>query len=84
MNKVKQILVDWGYEDVIVFDDPTYDNAFIGITMENEAVYDYEKMVEQLINEENMDYESAADFIHYNYSYMPKKQGYPIIINKII
>ena len=32
-----------GYEDVIIFDNPSYDDALVGITNDNRAVYDYEK-----------------------------------------
>ena len=55
-----------GYEDVIIFDNPSYDDALIGITTNNRAVYDYYKMIEWLVAKENMDYEEAADFIQWN------------------
>lgn len=48
MSVVDKIL-DMGYEDVIIFEDPSYDSAFIGVTNSNQAVYDYEKMVKYLI-----------------------------------
>ena len=30
-------------EDAIVFDNPSFDNAIIGTTINGQAVYDYEK-----------------------------------------
>ena len=77
-------LENLGYEDVVIFDNPSYDDALIGVTTNNQAIYDYDKMVEWLVNQEGMDYESAADFISYNCSYMPADDYYPIIMYSII
>lgn len=77
-------LANLGYEDVVVFDNPSYDDALIGVSWQNRAVYDYDKMIDWLVEHEGMDYESAADFICYNCSYMPADQGYPIIMSAII
>lgn len=68
-----------GFEDVIIFENPSYDDAFIGVTSSNRAVYDYDKMIEWLITKEGMDYEEAADFISYNESFY-YGDGYPLII----
>lgn len=77
--KASDIIIDAGFEDVIIFSDPSYDTALIGVTIDNEAVYDYEKMVEYLVDFENMTYEEAADFISYNSSFR-YGSGYPIIM----
>ena len=56
-----------GYEDVVIFDNPSYNNAFIGITTDFRAVYDYDKMVECLLEEyPEWTEEEALDFIEYN------------------
>lgn len=56
-----------GYEDVVIFDNPSYNNAFIGITSDFRAVYDYDKMVDCLLEEYPMwDEQEAMDFIDYN------------------
>ena len=68
-----------GFEDVIIFDNPSYDDALIGVTTDNRAVYDYDKMIEWLVTKENMDYEEAADFINWNDSFY-YGEGYPLII----
>lgn len=72
-------IIDMGYEDVIIFEDPSYDSAFIGVTNSNQAIYDYEKMIEYLIRVDNMTYEEAADFISYNSSYYYGDE-YPLIL----
>jgi hypothetical protein len=69
-----------GYEDVIIYDNPSYDDALIGITNDNRAVYDYDKMIEWLVTNEDMDYDEAADFICWNDSFY-YGEGYPLIIH---
>ena len=83
MNSVIKLLNDYGYEDVVVFDNPSYDTAFIGVTFENNAVYDYQKMIEYLITELEMTEEEAADFIQWNYSFSPKPGIYPLILDRL-
>ena len=59
-------LIDAGYEDVVIFTDFGYDDALIGVSEDNRAVYDYEKMVEWLMRTEGWSYEDAAEWINYN------------------
>ena len=59
-----------GYEDVIIFSNPSYDDALVGITNDNRTVYDYEKMIEWLVTNEDMDYDEAADFVCWNDSFL--------------
>lgn len=49
----------------MVFDNPDYEEAMIGMTSSYRAVYDYDKMVECLVKED-MTYEDAEEFISYN------------------
>lgn len=62
----KEKLCYWGFEDVVVFDNPGFDNALIGVTDDNRAVYDYDKMVVWLAITWNVSSEDARDFIDYN------------------
>ena len=80
--KNKDILMDQGFEDFIIFENPDYDSAIIGITEDNQVVYDYDKMIEHLMQEDGMDYEEAIDFISYNTirSLPYAGQGAPIIM----
>ena len=55
-----------GYEDVIILRNYSYDDALIGVTEDNRAVYDYERMVEWLCREENFSEEEAIEWIDYN------------------
>lgn len=78
----RDLLLDYGYDDVIIFDNPSYEGALVGVTWDNQAVYDYDLMIKSLVEEDKMTEEEAADFISYNASY---RQGdeYPIIINNL-
>ena len=62
----EQKLLDNGYEGVKYLTDFSYDSALIGVTEDNRAVYDYEKMVEWLVTEQEFIEEEAADWISYN------------------
>ena len=53
-------------QEIIVFQDPDYADAFIGVSSDYRAVYDYDKMAECLASEEGMSYEDAVEFIDYN------------------
>ena len=54
-----------GYDDVIVFEGPNYDEALVAVTEDNRAVYDLHKMI-LCLEDEGMSMEEALDFISYN------------------
>lgn len=62
---VAEYLESIGYEDVIVFDDYGI-KTLIGVDSENRAVYDYDKMVEWMMDVGDCDYEDAVNCIEYN------------------
>lgn len=62
----RDTLVELGFEDAIVFDNPSYDDAIIGTSHDDRVVYSFEKMVECLMNDDGMSYEEAVEFIEYN------------------
>ena len=53
-------------EDAIVFDNMSYDGSIIGVTTDGRVVYDFDKMVEELIQDEEWSYEDAVEWIEYN------------------
>ena len=72
------ILIEKGYDNVIVFSNPSYADALIGLTDDYNAVYDYDLMIEWLITHENMDLEEVEDFISFNNSFHYGRH-YPVI-----
>lgn len=53
-------------EDAIVFDNMSYDGSIVGVTTDGRVVYDYDKMIEELMEDEGWSYEDAAEWIDYN------------------
>ena len=86
IEEVKQVLIDYDCEDTVVFENPDYAEAFIGVDLDDRAVYDFEMMVQHLIKTDNMSYEEAAEFIDYNtvrsLPYIGDKA--PIIIRNLV
>ena len=65
-QQLKDFLCERGYEEAIVFEDPAYDSAFLGVSDDGRAAYDYELMVESLRAQEGLSYTEAVEFIDYN------------------
>ena len=42
----KELLVEMGYEDAVILEDPDYDSAIVGVSESGRVIYDYDKMVE--------------------------------------
>lgn len=53
-------------EDAIIFDNMSYDGSIIGVTTDDRVVYSYDKMVEELMQDEEWSYEDAVEWIDYN------------------
>lgn len=63
----RDLLNELGMEDSIVFENPDYDSAIIGFDENSgRVIYDIEKMIEHLMDEDNISYDDALDFISYN------------------
>lgn len=81
----EELLSYWGYEDVVVFSNPSYDYALIGVTTDNQAVYDFNMMVTWLRNKYGFDEDEAVEWIEYNTIRALPYAGdrAPIIIHRI-
>ena len=63
---VEEILIDNGYEGIMTFAGPDYEDALIGVSDDNRAIYDFDLMVESLVDHDDMTYEEAVEWIEYN------------------
>ena len=54
------------YPEALLFDNPSYDNSIIGISHNGRIIYSFEKMIEELCKEDNIEQDEAIDFISYN------------------
>ena len=62
----REKLLDLGYEDVIIFENESYDDALIGVSHDERAIYSFEKMVEWLMEKDKITREEAIEWIEYN------------------
>ena len=84
MRNIREALCNMGYEDAVVFENPSYDDAIIGVT-DGRVVYDFDKMVECLVNDEDMDEVEAIEFIEYNtIRALPYIENAPIVMFSIL
>lgn len=78
-------LLDAEYEDTPYFINPDYEDALVGITDDGKIVYDFDKMVECLMNEYGWSDIESIEWIEYNVirsiPYMGEKA--PIIVYPI-
>lgn len=61
---IEEILLENGYEGTKFF--PEYNDAVIGISSNGEVIYDFDKMIDCLMRNEDWSYESAVEWIEYN------------------
>lgn len=63
---VKERLANAGYEDALTFENPAFETAFIGVSHDGRAIYDYDLMVKDLVKNQGWSEEEAIDWIEYN------------------
>ena len=65
--EVERILLEKGYEGTVFLTGYSYDDALVGVTTDKRAVYDYDLMVQWLVEEEGFDDDiEAMEWIDYN------------------
>ena len=62
----RELLEEFDYENLVVFENPDYDSAIIGVSHDDRVIYDYDKMIKHSIDIEHMSIEDAVDFISYD------------------
>ena len=78
---VKEIMEYAGCEDAKIFCEPSFESAFIGISHDDRAVYDYEKMIEWAVTKYGWTIDEARDFIDCDtISSCMQTHGAPIIV----
>ena len=84
-EKTKQILSNWNLDDAVVFENPSYETAIVGYDVHtNRIIYDYELMIDYLVENEQMNEDEAVEFIDYNtIRSLDYIENHPIILNRI-
>ena len=72
-------------EGAIILDNSAFDNSIIGVTLDGRLIYDYDKMIEELIKDDGMSFDEAMEWIDYNtIRALPYAgSGAPIIIQRV-
>lgn len=84
-EKTKTLLSDWNLDDAVVFENPSYETAIVGYDVHsNRIIYDYERMIDYLVENEQMNEDEAVEFIDYNtIRSLDYIENHPIILNRI-
>lgn len=61
----REIINDMGYEDSVIFINPDYDSAIVGVSDNGAVIYDYDLMVKHLMDTDGMTADEAVEFIDY-------------------
>ena len=62
----EKMLLDNGYEGVKYLTNYSYDDALIGVSTDNRAIYNFELMIEWLIENEGFSTDEAIEWIDLN------------------
>ena len=53
-------------EEVLILDNHAYDKSVVGITEDGRLIYDFNKMVEEFMEDEDCDETEAIEWLEYN------------------
>lgn len=65
MNAEERLL-EYGYENVKYLVNDSYDDALIGVSEDGRAIYDFDKMVDWLVDKYGWTDDEAIEWIEYN------------------
>lgn len=66
MMSAEERLLEYGYEDVKYLVNESYDDALIGVSEDGRAIYDFDKMVEWLMNKYGWSDVESIEWIEVN------------------
>lgn len=66
MSKVEKRLLDAGYDGVIYLVNESYEDALVGVSEDERAIYNFELMVKYLMNKYEWSEIESIEFIEYN------------------
>ena len=66
IDDVTERMCEMGYEDAGIFVDPDYAKAIVGYTDDGRVVYSYEGICQCLMDDNDMEWEEAMEFVDYN------------------
>ena len=81
MSNVDKLLNNGFGDAIILFANPSYEGALVGVSDDGRAIYDFNLMVKSLCEEDGIDEIEAIEFIEYNtIRSLPYQENPPIIM----
>ena len=65
-HELRECIAEIGGDNVVVMDNPSFDESIIGMSTDDRVIYSWNDMVEELMYDDDMSYEDAVEFISYN------------------
>lgn len=65
-KELEEFREERGLTNSLLFEDPSYDTACIGLSNDDRFIYSYDRMIMWLMENDDMSEEEAIDFISYN------------------
>lgn len=66
VNQVTRNYIEETAPNAVIFTNPSFDCSIIGLTENGSVVYSYDEMVKELMFDDGLTMEEAAEFIDYN------------------
>jgi len=65
---IQEIRDELNEQDVmaVIFDDPSFDRSILGLSTDGNIIYSLNSMIQELMEDDDISYEEALDFIEYN------------------
>lgn len=84
-EETKRLLSEWNLDEAVAFENPSYETAIVGYDIHtNRIIYDYVRMIDYLVENEQMNEDEAVEFIDFNtIRSLDYIENPPIILNKI-
>lgn len=80
MSSKRELLCELGHENIVLLEPEYLDDAIVGISHDDRAIYDYDKLVKCFMDGDGFTEEEAIEWIDYNtLRALPYQPNAPII-----
>jgi len=80
MSSKRELLCELGHENIVLLEPEYLDDAIIGISNDDRAIYDYDKLIQCFMKGDGFTEEEAIEWIDYNtLRALPYQPNAPII-----
>ena len=80
MSSKRELLCELGHENIVLLEPEYLDDAIVGLSHDDRAIYDYDKLVECFMKGDGFTEDEAIEWIDYNtLRALPYQPNAPII-----